>query len=91
MAWLFVHPAGALLLRYKGGHWSAELHGRRFGRWTRPADGARALHAGLTGDPAWDGRDDRMAVPPELAAWRHTLDAWEDAPPVPPGDQRTRR
>ena len=79
MAWMFVHPAGALLLRYGRGHWEAELRGRRFGRWDWPAEGARALHEGTTGDRTWDERDDRTAVPVELSAWRPTVDSWEYA------------
>jgi predicted NUDIX family NTP pyrophosphohydrolase len=43
MAWLYVHPAGPLMLRYKGGAWAAELKGRRLGRWSRPEDAALAL------------------------------------------------
>ena len=89
MAWLFVHAAGTLLLRYKSGHWAAELRGRRFGRWTRPEEGASALHGGTTGDTEWDRRDDRTAVPSELAAWRPTIDAWEETPPRPSRDRTT--
>jgi hypothetical protein len=81
MAWLYVHPAGPLMLRYKGGAWAAELKGRKLGRWSRPEDAALALHASTTGDQAWDTRLDASLAPAEIEAWRRTLDAWEDPPP----------
>lgn len=83
MAWLFVHTAGPLMLRYKAGHWVAELRGERFGRWPRPEDGAIALHRGATGARSWDTRADCAAVPAELQAWRQTYDGWEDTPAEP--------
>jgi hypothetical protein len=90
MAWLFPHAAGPLLIRYKAGHWLAELRGKRLGSWPSPDSAASALHTGTTSDPAWNARDDRILVPAETTAWRPTYDAWEDRPPAAFRQRRSR-